>query len=54
MLEIGTSTLREQWSSRSMKLKKGQILLMKAKVKDETNIPNIRNDRNNSISAKIN
>jgi len=25
---------------------------MKAKVKDEANIPNIRNDRNNRISAK--
>jgi len=25
---------------------------MKAKVNDETNVPNIRNDRNNSITAK--
>ena len=35
-----------------MKLNKDQISLMKAKVKDEANIPNIRNDRNNNISAK--
>ena len=52
MLELGTNTLKEPRSSRSMKLKKDQISPMKAKVKDEANKPSIRNDRNNIISAK--
>jgi len=52
MPEIGTNTFKEPQFSRSMKLKKDQMSLVKAKVKDEANKPNIRNDRNNSINAK--
>jgi len=52
MLEIGTNTFKEPQFSRSMKLKKDHMSLVKAKVKDEANKSNIRNDRNNNINAK--
>jgi len=51
-MEIGTNTLKEPRSSKSMKLKKDQISPMKAKVKDEANKPSIRHDRNTCRSAQ--
>ena len=52
MLEIGADILKEPQCSGSMKLKKDQISLMKAKVKDEADKPSIINGRNNGVSAK--
>jgi len=52
MLEIGTNTFKEPQFSRNMKLRKGQVLLVKPKVKDEANKSNIRTDRNNNINAR--
>jgi len=52
MLEIGTITFKEPQFFWSMKLRKGQVLLVTAKVTDEANKSNIRTDRNNSINAR--
>ena len=49
---IGRNTLTKPRSSRSMKLKKDQISLMEAKLKDMRQIYQIRNDQNDGISAK--